>query len=239
MGTYIIRHGDAGYQQGKVNISMANDLTENGVDTVNKTALHLSNTIESEGNSQVQLYSSPFGRCLHTSRIVRDVLASRGSDIKPIQITNDLEEVRNFEWNLFYPLVVGGELKYNGDAIAVDVDLTNPQRDSPTRYFRGDLVHKLSKTARDSLPKSYLERINQFERYPSVTSRLSSWLAEHKNNEGIELVVCTHEGLTGDLIEQVTRNKEAYLQRGKYFAVKNENGIFVPYISQDNSVSTQ
>lgn len=127
----------------------------------------------------------------------------------------------------FIHLVAGGEIEYEGERFTVDKSVTNPEGVSAIRYFREDKAHRLNGTAKAKLPENYLKRISQFERYPSVTARLESWL-EDNHEESIETIACTHEGLTGKLIERVTDNKDAFLQRGRYVEVANSNGLWIP-----------
>lgn len=237
MESYIFRHGDTHYKQGEVSFSEANDLTNEGIQIVEDSSKGLSKRLRQD--LPIQIHSSPFGRCLHTARIIGENLTEEGYMVLDIGVDRLISEVGNFDWSLFYPLVVGGEIEYEGEKFGVDKSLTNPGGLSSVRYLREDLAHALSDKAKRRLPTKYLDKIASFERYPSVTSRLNLKLDSLRNRDFEIQIISTHEGLTGRFIEQLAGNNEAFLGRGKYFGVKTESGIFVPYTCQTDSVLTE
>jgi len=237
MEAYIFRHGETSYQQGKVCLSEAHDLTPEGISTVNNSSSELAKKLDP--SLPVQIHSSPFGRCLHTAKVIKDNLERRG--IKALDIIGDdlIEEIRNFEWELFCPLVNGGEIEFEGDKFEVDKSLTNPQNLSSVRYLREDLAHKLAEEARKTLPPKYLRRIASFERYLSAVNRLNTKVNSLRNRNGEIQILSTHEGLTGRFIEQLSGQKEAFLGRGKYFYVRTEGGIIVPETYQEGAIRVE
>ena len=235
METYIFRHGETNYQQGKVNIDEAHDLTSDGIRVVKNSTNNLANKLKH--NHPILISSSPFGRCLHTSKIIKDCLNNKVSNVVDIDIDNNLGEVENFKWDLFYPLVIGGHAEYNGDRFIVNKSLTNPQNASPIKYFRDDSTHNLSPMAKKTLPSEYAKKISEFEKYSSVIGRLNSKLDSLKDSLQIN-ILSTHEGLTGELIKQISKQDEAFLNRGKYFGVETQNGLIIPYNCQEDAIST-
>src|SRR3989344_3428990 len=240
MDVYIFRHAASNYRQGMVNLVEANDLTLDGIIDTTNSAADLAKRLEKLSKGAllpVQLSSSPFGRCLHSSKIIDETLTNAGFLAHPIKISNNLGEVGNFEWYLFNALVKGGKIEYEGETFDVNPDLTNPQNLKITRYFRTDSAHKLAWNARQSLPKSCLDRVDTFERYHSVVKRLSSELETILSFDAQIQVICTHEGLTGEFIEQISKSQDAYLNMGMYFGARNEGGIWVPYDCQKGAIN--
>ena len=236
MEAYIFRHGESPYNQRQVSLAEADDLSSGGEKIMKDSANHLGKILSN--NLPVQIYSSPFGRCLHSSKIIKDTLANNEFDVKDIREDYDIEEVKNFEWDLFHPLVLGGEVQYKDQRFAVDSSLTNPHRLSLVDYFRSDSSHNLSKEARQFLPSEYLKIVDSFERCPSVYSRLDTKLKSIESGNSTTPIICTHEGLTGRFIERLTDNKNAYLKRGKYFGVKSNKGIWIPFAPQENVIDS-
>jgi len=236
MKAYIFRHGESPYNQRQVSLAEADDLSPEGGRSIRDSASHLGEILSND--LPVQIYSSPFGRCLHSSKIIRDTLVNNGFDVADIKEDYDIEEVRNFEWALFHPLVLGGEVQYEDQRFTVNSSLTNSHRLGLIDYFRSDSAHNLSEEARQSLPNEYLEIVASFERYPSVYSRLDTKLKSIESEDSTTPVICTHEALTGRFIDRLTGNKNAYLKRGKYFGVRSNRGIWIPFASQENVIDS-
>lgn len=236
MEVYVFRHGDSKYTQGIVFPSKANDLTDFGITAVAKSSEHLANKLKK--SIPVQIYSSPFGRCLYTAKIIEKVLKKSGLKIEGIDIDESIGEVKNFEWSLFYPLVVGGKIEYEREKFLVDSNLTNPKKVGFAKYFRKDFAHQLSKRAKKSLPKQYLERIASFERCPFVLKRFDSKLEQLMIPNRIS-IISTHDGLIGRFIEQLSGNENSFLDRGKYFLLRHQNGIWVPYNLQKGAILSE
>ncbi len=236
MRVYVFRHGKSEYKQGRVSISEANDLTPDGIETVRNSTNCLSSRISKDVSSGIS--SSPLGRCLHTSNIIRQTLSEKGFRTHEIEVDDILGE-ENLDWDLFEYLVGGGEVEYEGENFFVDKTLTNPRGVSSTRYFREDLANKLSEEARKTLPAKYLERIALFETHASVSGRLEKKLNSLNGHDEDMHIIATHEGLTGKFIEQLSGNIEACLSSGKYLVVKNKEGIWVPDSYQDGAISIE
>lgn len=240
MEAYIFRHGESPYEQGEVSLREADDLTPEGARTVRDSANHLGRRLRLlDQDSPIQIYSSSFGRCLHTAKVIGNALSDSGFSVAEIRENDSLGEVGNFDWDLYHQLAVGGEIEYDGEKFIVDNSLTNPQGLGQTNYFRSDAAHNLSDKAKASLPEKYLERVDSFERYPSVSARLDSKLEDIGRENGVIPIISTHEGLTGKFIEGLTGNKNAFLDRGKYFGVKSEGGIWVPFAPQEDAITSK
>ncbi len=237
---YLFRHGETTYQQDRVLLDHASDLTPKGIETVRESANDLAtqlDTLVQQASTPIRIHSSPFGRCLHTAKVIQDILSKRGFKVQDIAQDELLAEVENWNWELFFPLVTGTEIEYEGSRLEVNKELTNPKNLSLISYFREDAVHKLSDEAKRSLPKEYLEKIAQFERSTSVTDRLRQKLELLDWDKKEVSILTTHEGLTGDLVQQLSSRNDAFLDRGKYFGVRKESGILLPYHCQADAIN--
>lgn len=232
---YVFRHGKTDYKQGnsRLAIGQGNDLTTEGESVVRASASHLAENLSNTERGltiPIKIQSSPMGRCLHTSDLIGSVLDDFGFNVLPIEINENLEEVRNFEYGLFLPLVNGGKTSYQGLDFVVDKALTNPGNLGSNMYFRTDAGHTLSSEARKSLPKEYFDRVMSFEKYAHITSRMGDVLNSTASVNGFTHVLSTHEALTGALMARATANLNACLARGRYLSIMNGD----PYLSQGN-----
>lgn len=236
MVVYIFRHGETEYKQGPVTLTEANDLTPTGVRIVTESATNLAKVVGS--GPDIALFSSPFGRCLHTAKVIKDKLEQTGiltSNITPERL---LGEVENFEWRLFCPLVFGGEVNFAGERFNINRELTNPEGVSSVEFFRRDLAHTLKGKARDSLPSAYLDKIAQFERYSEVAKRLELILEKLRESYATTILV-THEGLTGEYVTQLAQDRNAFLGRGKYIAVRYTGRGWNAYTPQKGAIEIE
>lgn len=228
---YPFRHGEAYYKQRETTMEEARDLTPEGREGVRTHARNLIARVEPLPR---QIISSPYGRCLDTSREIQKECVLLHLEQPECQIAPELAEVHNFEWNLFYPLVAGGEIEYEGEVFNVNAQITNPENLTPTVYFRRDKAHTLPTSARNILPHTYLERIATFERAHEATKRFDNFL--NSLPEGVLTILCTHEALTGKYIAQATGKENAFLGRGKYFMLQNQGNEWKPHLFQANHI---
>ena len=142
METYIFRHEESGYTQGKVSLGRASDLLPGGTVRVGLKVQHLGNRL-TQGRA-VRITSSPYGRTLHTARLISDVLREGGHNVEGIIPDERLEEIRDFDRSLFLALVNGGNIDNDDSRFTINPSFTNPGKLSATNYFRSDAHHNLS-----------------------------------------------------------------------------------------------
>ncbi len=237
MAIYIFRHGDSLYKQGEAVFGSGNDLTPEGENIVYDSVRHLVLNSVPLIESPVKAHYSPIGRCVHTMQNIVETLKDNGIKIADIVENKELDEVRNFEWNLFIPLVTGGNFTYGGKGFMINPKLTNPNNLSPVRYFRSDSAHNLSPEAIGHLPAEYVDRIKKFEKYTALSKRFNPTIHKMANEPGLVHIVSTHEALTAELIRKLTGIDNSYLNRGKYFEISCDNGEFTPKLTQKDSIS--
>ncbi|MBU0906612.1 MAG: histidine phosphatase family protein [Nanoarchaeota archaeon] len=238
MQAHVLRHGLTEYKQGIVDLGEANDLTPEGIAVVRATAGDLAQHVLRNRGKAVKIRSSRYGRTLYTAKIASEELSRSGVEI-PEGIVEDsrLNEVENFEWDLFYPLVSGGKIFYDGGELEIDSAVTNPERLIIPLYFRQDRHLHLPERARRLLPPSVIARIESFEPYQSTLKRFRAVLADLNGPETHLLV--GHEGYTGEFVKAFSGRSDTYLDRGKYFTLERLNGAWAPVSAQGGAIQVR
>jgi broad specificity phosphatase PhoE len=218
----LFRHGQAKYQQLDVPYEEANDLTDEGIAIV---AVNAKNLAELVKNEQIRLVSSPMGRAKHTARIIANEISKYGKNPN-CEIIDDLIEVRNFEWRLFCPLMIGGNVEYEGEKFDVDKSLTNPTG----LEYPGFYIHfnGLTNEAKNKLPKPYVERVESFERYDSIVKRTRDVLSKLSSEGPERTIVATHDALLMPLMGIFYNRTKYSMDPGNYLTLKrNESGLYI------------
>src|SRR3989338_4413223 len=85
----IFRHGHRARKQDleKPSIENADDLTLEGVEYVKESAEELADLIKPE--EEVVIWASPFGRTLHTAKLVAEVLEQKGVQLRKKGTVNE------------------------------------------------------------------------------------------------------------------------------------------------------
>ena len=208
----VFRHGYSPYNQDVVELSDANDLTEKGIAAVTASARALRD--RRGAFERVVLLSSPRGRTLHSAKLIGGVIGvGKGIIIEPL-----LDEVANFNWDHFSPLVSGGKLDFGGRTYTINAKLTNPKKLALGEYYNCNAIADITPSARSKLPPSYVDYIDSIEIFESTSARLLKvlekvrWLAQLPGN--YRLVLSTHDALTGYLSEIFTGGEERGLTPG-------------------------
>ena len=231
----IFRHGKSKYEQGKVTIEEAGNLTIEGIEDVKKNAEELANLVKPD--EKVEIWSSPMGRALQTAKIVAQILEQKGISIQRkgnsnkhgIKIFKQLSEVKNFSWELFYPLVVGGEVEFAGKRFFVDKNLTNPNNFNPSKYFSEGGVRHIDLSYKQKLPEEYVHEIESIEDFIEVTKRLIKPLSRLKNikDKSYRIIIVTHDALSG-FIANIFSNGEMHgINPGEFINLERRDGKLV------------
>jgi broad specificity phosphatase PhoE len=228
----LVRHGEAKYSQLESTLEEADDLTPNGIQVVTGNFHNIGR--QYSANSSLALVSSPLARTLQTARIAKTILGGYVKAPISFEVNPELQEVHNFEWELFFPLVNGGEVEYKGRKFLVDKNLTNPNNIVPGNYFNEDLAHKLSEKARARLPIPYLERIAEFEKAVDVEKRVRRVIGEiGKSRKAEDIFVFSHDGLIGFFVGDYTNGQSKTIKPGNYAILEKREGIFKPIFVKD------
>jgi len=235
MIAYVFRHGKCKYEQGKTSVALADDLTDDGVRDVTFSALDLGEEFSDELGG-VEIWTSPFGRCGHSAKIIHRALAEKGIKLGDIQVVDELSEVENLTpdvWKIFQAFARGGEIHYDGQDITINREESNPLGDSPTEYFRTDTIHNLLLEFQATLPSGLVKKIASVETSKSVGERFNRFLSQLKDDS----IIVTHEGHTGSYIEKAVGSmvRTPYLQRGKYFILDGSDDIWTPTDVQEGA----
>jgi broad specificity phosphatase PhoE len=233
----LFRHGQSTYVQGNVpcDVSAANDLCakslrddevmcdriERAVEEVRASAKRLATSLDPA--EPVTIISSPVGRTLHTARIVSEVLTQHGFTVKPIQTDAGLTEVANFSWDLFEPLINGGDVEYEGEKFTIDKAHTNPHDLAYPQYFMDDNAHHIQTAAKEAWPEAYSHRISSFERFGAVTDRFLNKMSELANNDGGSFILVSHDCAAMYLANHYTKGRQKGLVPGTYISIERRD----------------
>ena len=217
---YVFRHGISQYRQGKVNIIEANDLTKEGIEGV------ISNTseivLDDFRTREIIIYSSPYGRALHTAKIIACVFQTKGITAK-IYVRDELQEVKNFSWPLFESLLHGGRVNFQGTIFQIEKKQSNPKNLDYREYYTGNYFLRIDNEILALWPPEFASTIKNIEVSESATQRLSSFLACIRDNPltatGEEIIIVTHDALIGRLVELSSRGLEKDVSPGGWVKI--------------------
>ena len=181
----LFRHGTAKYEQGKVSISEAQDLTEEGRVLVKFQAEKLADELDQE--EEITIWSSPMGRTIETALIIADVFREKGFNIRlkdqsvanevtstaeaAIRVFEVLEEVRGLNIGLFSALVGGGRYTFeDGNEVVFDKNITNPNNLSFQDYYYQE-EYKIYLQKNEDVPDEVQVSLNALEEQTRVHNR--------------------------------------------------------------------
>jgi broad specificity phosphatase PhoE len=195
---------------------------------VRDTATKIAEDIEPD--EEVVIWSSPTGRTLETARIIREVLVEKGiksknvgpSDERGVKIFEKLGEVKNFKWELFEPLMNGGEVDHNGTKFIIDKSLSNPQKLGYPDYFTSDAIKEISAEAKKQWPAGYVKEIESFESFKEVSGRMADALGKLKqlSDKNYRVIIVTHDALTGDIVKTFTNDQLSGIEPGRSISLE-------------------
>ncbi len=216
----LFRHGTAKYEQGKVPVGEAHDLTEAGRDLVKKQAERLAEEIDKD--EEVTIWSSPMGRTLETATIVAETLRDKGFNIRlkkqgeddeasslaesAIRTFESLEEVRGLDVKLFGALVNGGSyIAEGGTELTFDKEITNPKGLSfQDYYYQGGYKEYLH--SENAVPQKVQESLSALEEEGDIHHRFDrniDRLSKIKSDKKQRVIIVTHHATMKDYSEDV------------------------------------
>lgn len=151
-------------------------------------------------NKPVMIISSPRDRTTLTAGFWKNDLADAEFNVGKVILDERLEEVGNFSWELFQPLINGGTVSMNGETFKIDKEETNPSSWPYPEYYMmsGQKSVSFSEQSRWSL--EYRKKIESIESFGKVKARMAefmedliSWI-EYSKGVG-QIVVVTHDAL--------------------------------------------
>lgn len=225
----IFRHGESKYKQKEVSVEESSDLTAKGIEDVEKSAEELISYINP--GEEVEIWSSPTGRTLQTSKIISHVLEKNNIPLRKngIKIFEQLSEVKNFSWNFFYPLVVGGDVEIAGKKFFIDKSLTNPNDLSPAKYFLESGIKNIDSNYKQELPEEYIREVDGIEDFVDVTKRLMRPLSLLKNikDKPYRIIIVTHDALSGFIANIFSNGEMQGINPGEFINLERKDGKLV------------
>jgi broad specificity phosphatase PhoE len=196
---YIFRHGTSQNTQGRVSVSEANDLTEDGINIVIKNAQDLAQKIDRRHPIIIQ--SSPFGRCIHTAVLIAGVLKEHQFSIVEhnsalIHINENLRH-SGFQSEKVLPIIYGGSLDIGGQTISIDPQQTNPRGLEPHTYLFTGQLRFIPEQIRRQWPQSYVDYLESIESTQALTTRMMDTLHSIYTSPYRCAILVTHGSLVG------------------------------------------
>ena len=233
----IVRHGEAKYLQKEVGLEEADDLTEAGKKEIRRSAQKLADLIKPD--EKVVIWSSPFGRTLHSAQIIAEVFKERGIILRQRQEENVSEylaepaikifktfgEVRNFSWSIFAPLVEGGEVLIDDEKFFIDKNETNPDNLDYRSYYISDSMIKIPSSVKEKWPSKYRKLVEDIEDFSSVTKRIIHPLQHLKKlkDKSYRVIIVTHDALTGFLVNTYSAGQIKGLEPGEFINLERKD----------------
>ncbi|PIR44459.1 MAG: hypothetical protein COV10_04360 [Candidatus Vogelbacteria bacterium CG10_big_fil_rev_8_21_14_0_10_51_16] len=218
----LFRHGMAKYEQGKVAVSEANDLTDEGRNLVREQAERLADELGQD--EEITIWSSPMGRTLETATIVADVLREKGFEIRmkkstdntevppsaedTIRVFEALEEVRGLDIGLFSALVDGKLYALeDGTEVMFDKSKTNPDNLSfQDYYYRGGYKKYLQ--SGENVPAEVQASLNSLEEEADIHHRFDrnvDRVSKAQSDKKQRVIIVTHHVTMKDYTENQVR----------------------------------
>jgi broad specificity phosphatase PhoE len=223
----IFRHGKSTYNQRVTSIAEAFDLFPEGIETIERNVVEFSKSLSKK--TPVAIYSSPYGRTIHSARLAMAQLGCRGFNLDSMKLDKDLAEVHAFDWRLFSPLVKGGELDYEGQTLKFDAAKTNPEGLSFQQYLMRDKAQDVAQEFRWEFPESYFRAISGIERFSNIRDRMEGFLRKSTaENPDKNIMAFTHEALVYDMLDKFTEGQSQSLHPGNYVHLERKrDGFYV------------
>ncbi len=251
----VVRHGPSSYTQPDWrDVATASDLStlgryeegtksdaevtegkEMAVAAVRSTAEKIAESIQSD--EEVIIWASPTGRTLETARIISEVLKERGVALRKggdasefgIKIFEQFGEVRNFSWDLFAPLMLGGEVALGESVFSIDKRNSNPAGLGYPEYFTSDAIREIPQSVKNQWPHEYVEKIEQFESFAEVTRRMADGLRRLKmlKDKHYRIILVTHDALTGAMVKSFTNGERGGLNPADFLSLERRGDKLV------------
>lgn len=252
---HIVRHGPSTYRQLDWNdINSADDLnalgrhkdgekTEEEIargkteavrmvrDTAEKIAAEIS------PDEEVAIWSSPTGRTLETAKIISGVLREKGIDARSkgladeggVKVFKRLGEIKNFSWDLFEPLMNGGEVTFKDKTFTIDKQLSNPANLSYPEYFTSDAIKAIPDEVRAGWPNEYVTEIESFESFADVSRRMAETLKKIKSlkDKKYRIIIVSHDALVGQIVKTFTDNEFSGIDPAQLISLERKEGKLV------------
>jgi len=235
-----MRHGETECRQERVSIDEADDLTSKGKAQVTRSAGRLADVIlrelDEHPDLSVEISSSPRGRALYSAKIIRDVFGGRGIPLKScacfqgdVGIIDALEMIEGgWDWPLYAPLALGGEVSLDDETFYVDSKKTNPHGFDDFEFFIREALERVPSQVRSELPRKYLKIVDGFEKAVDCTERFMRFVSGYtKVRDSRHVVLAAHSELLYYPANVFSEGKINLVDRGSYVSFERRNGKLV------------
>lgn len=217
----VLRHGDAEYQNLEVMppqrtfhtqdvdkfcnfAKTCKDLKISWLQTLKQNIINFFNkNITTLKDKEIRIWISPLARTVQTANMLVQELLKRWLTIKSISFIDQIQEVKNFDFNIYTALVQGGKITIKKKEIILDKNITNPNNLPRSNYF-WQWAHK--KINKDYLISLWIyEYIHSIETRKQVITRsqqtLSRVLSASSQNQYTFLV--THQCFSDSFYKKI------------------------------------
>lgn len=226
-------HG-RGKSIGKTVVELENGI-EAAVAQVEATACEIAETIEPD--EEVVIWSSGTARTLHTARIIRDVLRERGIKLRErgvhkesqIQVFDQFNDIRNFNYKQFVALADGGELDIDGTTITLDKAETNPDNLGYTEYYSSGAVHNIPEAVKSAWPEKLKKAVAEMEDFESVSTRVLQGLKRVSTltDKKYRLIIVSHGSPADQLVRTYKPEALTGINPAEYVTVERNGDKMV------------
>jgi broad specificity phosphatase PhoE len=219
MRGFVLRHALSEYKQGKVSLAEANDIVPGAEEPIINSTREI---VRMYDPRRLKIKSSPYGRCLASSKQVAKVLTSLDKLTGEIEIEPNLEEVKGLNYPVLKAVAEGGSVLIDGKPYDIDAKDTNPASLPITLFFRRDLIH--TPEVQRKLNKEVARVVSQFETAVQVRKRLYEVLA----GLNTDTILVSHEGLGAIDYGRVNSDPNKFQDRGKFITFDKRRGQWKP-----------
>ena len=150
----------------------------------------------------VTIVHGPATRTDLTARNIGLMLLKKGFSGGEISVDPQLDEVRDFSWEIFSKLMNGGIYTYEGTTFMIEKKMTNVYDLGYPEYFIADAMHKIPAQEKAGWPDAFRKRVEKIESFANVKIRLANVL-ENLPRE-TQTILVTHDGLLLELVTSFT-----------------------------------
>lgn len=185
----------------------------------------------------VMIVHGPAVRTHLTAGNIRLMLLKKGFAAGEISVDPQLDEVRDFSWEIFSKLMEGGIYAYEGTTFMIEKKMTNLYDLGYPDYFIGDAIHNIPAQEKAGWPEAFRKRVEKIEPFADVKKRLANVLESLPRET--QTILVTHDGLLLELVTTFTGQCRG-LQPAGFIQLENRGGkLAIARIYDSNSDITE
>jgi hypothetical protein len=138
----------------------------------------------------------------------------------------------NFIWKLFYPLVNGGYVEFEGERFLIDKKFTNPLDIHLNEYFSKNGIATIDIDYKKTLPNNYVKEIDGFEKFTDAVRRIIVPLSRLKKikDKPYRIIIVTHDVFSGFIANIFSAGEDSEkhtINPGEFINIERDNDKLV------------